>query len=158
MQVLVSIYVSLRRCVCVSVCLSVIISLYGWDCFCVRWYSMWAFMGILFICLVGCIRMIIWTPTVLNVFYACVLYFCICTCSAQLSMFHMERCSRNMFIIIINLLLKPLTVAFTRICVIYDGVWTVFDPPAFAFCARRRQCVHACIVCVCEHARVRRST
>ena len=32
--------------------------------------------------------------------YACVLYFCICTCSAQLSMFHMERRSRNTLIII----------------------------------------------------------
>ena len=29
------------------------------------------------------------------------LYFCICTCSAQLSMFHMERCFRNTLIIII---------------------------------------------------------
>ena len=45
--------------------------------------------------------MIIWTPTVLTVLYACVLYFCICTCSAQLSMFHMERSSRNTLIIII---------------------------------------------------------
>ena len=45
--------------------------------------------------------MIVWTPAVLGVLYACVLYFCICTCSAQLSMFHMERRSRNMFIIII---------------------------------------------------------
>ena len=44
--------------------------------------------------------MIIWTPAVLSVLYACVLYFCICTCSAQLSMFYMERCSRNMLIII----------------------------------------------------------
>ena len=43
--------------------------------------------------------MIIWTPTVLSVLYACVLYFCICTCSAQLSMFHMERRSRNTLII-----------------------------------------------------------
>ena len=33
--------------------------------------------------------------------YACVLYFCISTCSAQLSMFHMERRSRNTFVIII---------------------------------------------------------
>ena len=45
--------------------------------------------------------MIIWTPTVLSVLYARVLYFCICTCSAQLSMFHMERRSRNTLIIII---------------------------------------------------------
>ena len=42
--------------------------------------------------------MIIWTPTVLSVLYACVLYFCICTCSAQLSMFHTERHCRNMLI------------------------------------------------------------
>ena len=40
-----------------------------------------------------------WTHAVLGVFYAYVLYFCICTCSAQLSMFHMERRSRNMLII-----------------------------------------------------------
>ena len=44
------------------------------------------FMGILFLCLVGCFSIIIWTPAVLSVLYACVLYFCICTCSAQLSM------------------------------------------------------------------------
>ena len=35
------------------------------------------------------------------VLYACVSYFCICTCSTQLSMFHMERRSRNTLIIII---------------------------------------------------------
>ena len=45
--------------------------------------------------------MIIWTPAVLSVLYACVLYFCLCTCSAQLSTFHMERRSRNMLITII---------------------------------------------------------
>ena len=45
--------------------------------------------------------MIIWTPTVLSVLYARVLYFCICTRSAQLSMFHMERRCRNTLIIII---------------------------------------------------------
>ena len=43
---------------------------------------LWVFMGILMLCLFGCFSMIIWTPTVLSVFYACVLYFCICTCSA----------------------------------------------------------------------------
>ena len=57
-------------------------------------------MGILFLCLVGCFSMIIWTPTVLSVLCACVLYFCICISSAQLSMFHMERRSRNTLIII----------------------------------------------------------
>ena len=47
--------------------------------------------------------MIVWTPTVLSVLYACVFYFCICTCSAQLSMFHMEKRSTNALIIIIIL-------------------------------------------------------
>ena len=59
----------------------------------------YGFYGYSFLCLVGCFSMIIWTPTVLSVLYACVLYFCICTCSAQFSMFHMERHSRNMLII-----------------------------------------------------------
>ena len=45
--------------------------------------------------------MIVWTPTVLNALYAFVLYICICTCSTQLNMFHMERRSRNTLIIII---------------------------------------------------------
>ena len=50
-------------------------------------------------------------PTLHNVFrpsayvtlclYLCALYFCICTCSAQLSMFHTERHSRNTLIVII---------------------------------------------------------
>ena len=41
----------------------------------------------------------------LSVFYECLLHFCICTCSAQLSMFHMERHSRNMLIIIIIIII-----------------------------------------------------
>ena len=49
--------------------------------------------------LVGCLSMIIWTHAVLGVLYACVLYFCTCTCSPQLSTFHMERRSRNTLII-----------------------------------------------------------
>ena len=64
------------------------------------------FRGILFLCLVGCFSMITWTPAVLSVLYACVLYFCICTCSAQLSMFHMERRSKNTLIIIIIIITK----------------------------------------------------
>ena len=61
----------------------------------------YGFYGYSFLCLVGCFSMTIWTPTVLSVLYACVLYFCIWICSAQLSMFHMERRSRNTLIIII---------------------------------------------------------
>ena len=49
--------------------------------------------------------MIIWTPTVLSVLYVCVLYFCVRTCSVHLSMFHMERRSRNMLIIILILII-----------------------------------------------------
>ena len=45
--------------------------------------------------------MIVWTPAVLSVLYKCVLYFCICPNSAQLSMFHMERRSRNTLIIVV---------------------------------------------------------
>ena len=37
--------------------------------------------------------------------YASVLQFCICPCSAQLSMFHKERCSRNTLIIIIIIII-----------------------------------------------------
>ena len=44
-------------------------------------------------CLVGCLSMIVWTHAVLGVFYACLFYFCICTCSAQFHMFHIEICS-----------------------------------------------------------------
>ena len=44
--------------------------------------------------------MIVSTGAVLGVLDACVLYFCICICSAQLSMFHVERRSRNTLIII----------------------------------------------------------
>ena len=63
--------------------------------------TVYGFLGGIFLCLVGCFSMIIWTPIVLSVLHACVLYFCICTSSTQLSMFHMERRSRNTLIIII---------------------------------------------------------
>ena len=49
--------------------------------------------------------MIVWSHAVLGVSYACVTYFCICTCSAQLSMFHMERRPRNTLIIIIIIII-----------------------------------------------------
>ena len=46
--------------------------------------------------------MIVWAHVVLGVLHACVLYFLfICTSSAQLSVFHMERSSRNALIILI---------------------------------------------------------
>ena len=45
---------------------------------------------------------------VLSVLYACVLYFCICTCSDQLSMCHRERRSRNTLIIIIIIIIITL--------------------------------------------------
>ena len=93
-------------CVGVGVCLSVIISLYGWGYFCVLLIQYLGFMGILFFCLVGYFSMNIWTPAVLSILYACVLCFCICTCSAQLSIFYMERCSRNRLIIIIIIINK----------------------------------------------------
>ena len=54
-------------------------------------------------CLVGCLSMIVWTHAVLSDIYACVLYFSSCTCSAQLSMFHIERHSKNTLFIIITI-------------------------------------------------------
>ena len=60
-------------------------------------------------CLVGCSSMTIWTPTVLSVLYACVLYFSICTCSAQLSTFQMERRCRTTLIIIIIIIIIIIT-------------------------------------------------
>ena len=79
------------------------------------------FMGILFSCLVGCSSMTIWTPAVLSVLYAWVSYFCIFTCSAQLSMFHMERHSRNKLIIIIIITssILPLQSCFANFCTSY---------------------------------------
>ena len=89
-------------CVCVCVCLSVSLSSLVCMVGAVFVYvdTVYGFLWVYFLCLVGCFSMIIWTPAVLSVLYACVLYFCICTCSAQLSKFHMERHSRNMLIII----------------------------------------------------------
>ena len=55
-----------------------------------------------FNCSVSCLSTIVWTPAALGVLYACVVHFCICTWSAQLSMFHMERHCRNMLIAIIT--------------------------------------------------------
>ena len=49
--------------------------------------------------------MIVWTPAVLSVLYACVLYFCICPSSVPLSMFHMERHSRNTLILLLLLII-----------------------------------------------------
>ena len=63
--------------------------------------TVYGFYGHSFLCLAGCFSMLIWTPTVLSVLCACVLYFCICTCAAQLSMFYIERRSRYTIIIII---------------------------------------------------------
>ena len=91
--------------------------------------------------LVGCLNIIVWIHAVLGVLYqgfrtrvvylnyvtclryailvqnpqyACVLYFCICTCSVQLSMFHMEGRSGNT-IIIISIIIEDL---FRQFCVL----------------------------------------
>ena len=56
--------------------------------------------------LVGCFSMVIWTPAVLSVLYACVVYSCICTSSAQLRMFHMERRSIKTLIITIIIMIS----------------------------------------------------
>ena len=55
-------------------------------------------------CFFGCFSVIVWTHAVMGVLYTNACFVCIFTCSVQLSMFHMERCSRNTFIIITLLL------------------------------------------------------
>ena len=67
--------------------------------------TVYGFLWVFFLCLVGCFSMVIWTPTVLSVLHACVLYFCVCTCSAQLNMFHMERRSRNALIMMMMMMM-----------------------------------------------------
>ena len=62
--------------------------------------------------------MIVRTPAVLSVLYACVLYFCICSCSAQLSMFHMERLSRTTLIIIIIIIIIVIIIIIIIIIII----------------------------------------
>ena len=67
------------------------------------------FVFLLFYCLAVsacCFSIIVWTPAVLSVLYACVLYFCLCPCSGQQNMFHMERRSRNTLIITVIIKLK----------------------------------------------------
>ena len=84
---------------CLSVCLSSLVCMVG--VIFVYVDTVYGFYRYSLLCLVGCFSMIILTPAVLSVLHACVLYFHICSCSAQLSMIHMERRSRNMLITII---------------------------------------------------------
>ena len=60
--------------------------------------------------------MIVWTSAAFGVLYACVLYFCISTCSAQLSMFHMERRYRKTLIIIIVIII--IVIVISVICLL----------------------------------------
>ena len=70
--------------------------------------------------------MIIWTPAVLSVLYACILYFY--TCSAQLSMFHMQRHSRNTLIIIINIIVIIIIIIIIMSCQLaLVCLWTKAD-------------------------------
>ena len=96
--------------------------------------------------------MIIWTPAVLSVLYECVLYFCICTCSAQLSIFHMEKRSRNMLIIIILLLSFELCLALhkpeqTRAMGYCEINGSCFNPSNYRTAHGKRR-----PVCRCEHS------
>ena len=65
----------------------------------------------------------------LSVLYACVFYFCICTCSSQWSMFHMAKRSRNRLIIIIIIIIYHISGEFLQIRgsdLISDGrLWVI---------------------------------
>ena len=63
----------MRACVRVSVCLSSLVCVVGvFLCTLMQYIG---FMGVHFLCLIGCFSMIVWTPTVLSVLYACIFYF-----------------------------------------------------------------------------------
>ena len=85
--------------------------------------TVFGFYGVFFHCLVG-FSIIAWTPAVLSVLYTCVLHFCICTCSALLSMFHVERRYRNTLIItiiiIIIIIIVIVVVVVTIIIIIFS--------------------------------------
>ena len=83
--------------------------------------GIWVLWVFFFLCLVGCFSLIIWTSAVLSVLYACVLFFCIFTCLVQLSMFHVERCSRNILIMIIIIIF-----AFAKLLLIHGKASSVF--------------------------------
>ena len=57
--------------------------------------TVYGFCGYSFSCLVGCFKHDYLDTCCFECLIFCVLYFCICTCSVQLSMFHMERRARN---------------------------------------------------------------
>ena len=68
----------------------------------------------------------VWTHAVLGVLCACVLYFCICICSAQLSMFRMERRSRNTIIIFIIIITRVNSEIITDVLLLtFSGVLLV---------------------------------
>ena len=106
----------------------------------VHWYALWVHRIVLFFgffsipyCLVGCLSMIVWTHAVLGDSYACVLYFCICTCSVQLSMFHMERGSRNTIIIIIGIPRSPIPGLVSSVSSFSMGYYPLVFPRFFFF-------------------------
>ena len=82
------------ECVCVSECVCVCV------CVCASWMFQSDYLDT---CCFECL----------------ILYFWICTCSVQLSMFHMERCSRNtliiIIVIIIVIIIKDGTVALRKV-------------------------------------------
>ena len=65
-------------------------------------------------CLLRCLSMTVWTHAVLGIF----LYFCICSRSAQLSMFHMERRSGNTIIITIIMMMMMMIVIVVVVVVV----------------------------------------
>ena len=80
--------------------------------------------------------MIVWTHAVLGFLHACVLlYFCICTCSVQLSMFHMERRSRNVIIIIITIYQS----SYFHIVELYATHVELKCPSETMFCSQGKQ-------------------
>ena len=67
--------------------------------------TVYGFYGYSFLCLVGCFSMIMWTPAVLSVLYACVLYFCLHLFSAIEHVSHGKALKKYVIIIIIIIII-----------------------------------------------------
>ena len=97
------------------------------------------FLLLFFNCFVGCFSMTVRTPAVLSALYACVLYFCICPCSEQFSMFHMERHSRNTLIIIIIIIIIIITIIITLPGMCHYRANLELVGSVWVYCDRMRQ-------------------
>ena len=124
-------------CVCVYVCVSIIISLCSWVIFvyvdAVYWFYWCSFLMLNWMFQHDCLDTCCFWVSYMHAFS----FFFFCTCSAQLSMFHMERRSRNTLIIII--------IIIAVICCVFQ--LEVLEDPAAPVAVILKRCNKEQVVC-----------